>query len=550
MYLCGMIVGNDIPAKGKIISPFDGFQTDFTSSNADIVFGAGGVGNGKSISLVLTIAEPLMLDGEFRALITRRSLQNQKAGGGLVDAFKTVFGDYCDIKQSDSPRVTFPSGSYCDLTYLDDTKLDKMRERSKGWQFDVIEIDELTEMPWNVFTYILTRNRGRSQVMTGKFRAAYNPKRSHWTRTFVDWYIGSDGTVIAERNGRVRYFYIYGDTEDDVAWGNTKEEVYEKCRIDIDRKLEKLGDRFTYKNFIKSFVLYVGNVSENRALIGNNADYVGSVAAAGGKMSQQLLEVNFNVDPDEDDDAPMPSNKVRECFLNDAKRTGIKWITVDLASEGNDNLVALLWDGFHCYNKLVRSNTTPQGNANLVRQFAAENDVPTNHIIFDAVNGSYFKDYIPDAIAFKSTYKPIGLYKDTACTMKDLVYLRLCQMVRDGNITFDERLAQSLYIHKGLSPITMQNEIMEEFSVIRFDELQNGKKRLWAKKKMNKMLGKGRSMDVSDPCAMLMYPYVNAEYGSEFDEKYVRGFSKKTVHQETTRFEYQPSTIYDDTLWA
>lgn len=543
-----MILGDNIPKTGKIVKPFDGFQTDFTSSNADIVFGAGGVGNGKSVSLVLAIAEPLMLDGAFRALITRRSLQNQKAGGGFVDAFKTIFGDYCSIKQSDSPRVTFSSGAYCDLTYLDDVNLDKMRERSKGWQFDVIEIDELTEMPWNVFTYILSRNRGRSKTMTGKFRAAYNPKRSHWTRIFVDWYIGIDGTVIPERNGRVRYFYIYGETENEVAWGDSKEEVYEKCRIDIDRKLKLLGKKFTYKNFIKSFTLFVGYVSENQELIGNNADYVGSVAASGGRMSQQLLELNFNVDPDEDDKAPMPSEKVRECFINDPKRNGEKWITVDLAGEGSDNLVALLWDGFHCCDKLVKSETTPQGNAILVKQFAAENRVPTSHIIFDAINGAYFNDYIPEAIPYKSSKKPFGLYKDTALTIKDMCYLRLCQMVRDGNITFDDRLANSFYRHKNLAPVTMQNEIMEEFSVVRFDEQSNGKKKLWAKKKMNQMLGKHRSMDVADPCAMRMLPCANIEYGSEIDYEEAKA---KPQNRQSEAYAYYPQqSIYDETFWC
>jgi len=542
-----MIMPSDIP-QGKIISPFDGYQTDFSSSYADIVYGVGGVGNGKTISLLFAIAEALMTDGEFRALITRRSLQNQKAGGGLVDAFETVFGDFCNIRQSDSPRVSFPNGAYCDLTYIDNVNLDKMRERSKGWQYDVIAIDELTEMPWNVFTYLLSRNRGRSKTMTGKFLASYNPKRSHWTRNFVDWYIGSDGTVIPERNGQVRYFYIYGETVNDVAWGDSKEEVYEKCRIDIDHKLKSLGKQFTYKNFIKSFVMFVGNVSENKALIGNNPNYVGSVAASGGRMSQQLLEVNFNIDPDEDGKIPMPSEKVRECFINDPKRNGDKWITVDLAGEGSDNLVALLWDGFHCYDKLVRSETTPQGNAVLVRQFAAENGVATSHIIFDAVNGAYFNDYIPDAVPYKSSKKPFGLYKDAALTIKDMCYLRLCQMVRDGNITFDEKLANSYYRHKNLAPITMQNEIMEEFSVIRFDEQTNGKKKLWPKKKMNQKLGKNRSMDVADPCAIRMLPCSKMEYGAEGDNE-TEERNAKTTYEAVVKYA-QPRSIYDETFWC
>jgi len=535
-----------IPQKENVMKPQEGFQMDFASASADVIFGGGILGGGKTFAAILALAQPLMTDPDFRALMSRRSLQNTKVAGGFADKFVTIFGDYCSIKISDSPRVTFPNGSFCDLTYIDDTNMDALKERAKGWEYDVIATDELTEMSWQAFSYLQTRNRGRSKTFTGKFFAMMNPKRSHWVRQFIDWYIGSDGRIIPERSGCVRYFFIYGDTVNDVAWGDTKEEVYEKCKIQIDEKLKDFVDvGMTYKDMIKSFVFYLGKLSENRSLLENNRGYIGSIAASGGRQSKQLLEGNWNVDPDEDNEAPLKSEDIRECFINDPRRNGERWITVDLAGEGNDNLVALLWDGFHCYDKCVRSDTTPQANANIVRQFAAENEVSTSHIIFDAVNGAYFNDYIPDAIPYKSSKKPFGLYKDTALTIKDMCYLRLCQMVRDGNITFDDKLSNSYYTHKRLAPILMQNEIMEEFSVIRFDEQTNGKKKLWPKKKMNRMLGKSRSMDVADPCAMRMLPCANMEYGGEVDNETV----KVDVRAEENT-QYAPKqSIYDDTFW-
>lgn len=192
--------------------PFPGFQTYFASTNVDICFGAGGVGNGKSYSLVLGFAEPLMLDPDFRCLISRRSLGNQKAGGGFVDTFKDIFGEYVKVKEADTPRISFQSGAYCDLTYIDPTNIDRMRERAKGWQYDAIAIDELTEMPWEVFTYIQSRNRGKSKTFTGKFRATFNPKRTHWTRKFIGWYVGVDGKGIPDRIGKVRFFFVAGST--------------------------------------------------------------------------------------------------------------------------------------------------------------------------------------------------------------------------------------------------------------------------------------------------------------------------------------------------
>lgn len=536
-------------SKDIIIKPNPGFQERFVSSNADIVFGGGAASGGKSYAIVLTMAEALMTDPDFRGLISRRSLQSQKAGGGFVDTFQSIFGDYVNIKQSDSPRATFESGAYCDMTYIDDSAIDKMRERAKGWQYDVIAIDELTEMSWEVFTYLQTRNRGQSKTMTGKFYATFNPKRSHWTRTFLDWYIGVDGRVRRDRDGKVRYFYVAGSSVKDVVWGDTKEEVYAKCRIDIDSKLNTLGGSFSYKDLIKSFVFYQGLVSENKVLTDRNPGYIGSLAASGGQMSKALLEGNFNVDPDEETNIPIPSEAARLCFENNPATNGDKWITVDLADYGTDNLVALAWNGFHVTDILILSKSAPRDNALQVMQFARKNAIAESNVIFDATSGRYFNDYLPEAMPFISAARPIGLYFPTAAMLKDLCYLRLCQMIKRGQLTFEESVANATYRHQNMKySISVQNEFMEECSVVRFDKLQSGRMKLWNKKRMNMMLGHGRSMDLLDPCAMRMLPCTNLEYGEElqagFDLLAKEQHDGSAVNPVT-----DSNSIYNETIW-
>lgn len=499
-----------------------------------------------SFALVLAMAEPLMTDPDFRAMISRRSLGNQKAGGGFVEKFKQIFGaDYLRIKESENPRVTFPNGTFVDLTYLDDTNMDKLRERAKGWEYDMIAIDELTEMSWEAFSYVMTRNRGQSKTFTGKFFATLNPKRSHWSRIFLDWYIGSDGFIIPERDGCVRYFYVNGPTVKDVVWGNTKKEVYDKCRIEIDRKLKAVGGNFTYKNLIKSFVFYQGKLSENKGLLEGNADYIGSVAASGGRMSQALLEGNFNVDPEEEEDIPIPSQAARDVFISDPAVNGDKWVTIDLADYGSDNMIMLAWNGFHVFDMEIAMHTTPRINAQKARVFAAKVGVAECHIIYDATAGRYFNDYIPDAIPYISAAKPMGIYFLSAATMKDLCYLRMMYMIRRRQLTFDDKVANSIYTHQNLKyPITVQNEFMEECSVVRFEKLPSGKRKLQSKKEMNRNLGKGRSMDVLDPVAMRFYPCMELEYGTELEA----GF-KAADDEEKDDKRGSKQSIYDDTLW-
>lgn len=532
--------------KDLLIRPHPGFQESFASSSVDVVFGGGSLGGGKSAGLVLALAEPLMTDGSFRALISRRNLGNLKSGGGFIDTFRQLFGEYCEIRQADSPRVSFDCGSYCDLTYIDDNDLDVMRERAKGWQYDVIAIDEITEMSWEAFSYVLTRNRGMSKTFTGKFFATLNPKRSHWTRYFLDWYVGVDGFIMPERNGVVRYFYA-GDAASvkDVTWGSTKEEVYSKSRIDIDRKLRAIGGNFTYKNLIKSFVFYQGKLSENLTLVGNNPDYIGSVAASGGRIAQALFEGNFNVDPDEAEHIPIPSDKARKCFTNDPAVNGDRWVTVDLADYGADNVVAIAWNGFHAVDIMILTKSTPRLNAERLRMFARENATPENRMIYDATSGRYFSDYVPDAIPYISASRPSGIYALTASSMKDLCYLRLCRMIESGGLTFSDKVATTIYVHQHIhNVVTVQNEFMEECAVVRFTEHASGRMKLMSKKEMNRNLGRGRSMDLLDPCAMRMYPCTNMEYGTERSVG-----SGIAVAESASVGAYAGASVYDDDLW-
>ena len=502
-----------------------------------------------SFALVLAMAEPLMTDPNFRGLISRKAIQSLKAGGGFVEKFKQIFGEFCSVKESDNPRISFPNGSFCDLTYIDDSDMVRLRERAKGWEYDVIGIDEMTEMSFECFTYIMTRNRGNSKTFTGKVFFTLNPKRSHWTREFLDWYIGVDGFIRPDRDGKVRYFYINGSTVKDVVWGNSKEEVYRKCQTDIDRKLRAVGGNYSYKNLIKSFVFYQGRLSENKAMLDGNPDYIGSVAASGGKMAQALLEGNFNVDPEEEDYIPIPGQLARAVFTNDPKVNADKWVTVDLADFGKNNLVALAWNGFHVVDIMILMKTTPRDNAKNVQIFAQNNGVAEAHIIYDGTSARYFGDYVPDAICYLSSRKSFGMYANQAPTVKDMCYLRLTKMIENGDITFDEKIGNQNYVRQDLKhACSVENEFLEECSVVRFKELPNGGRKLLSKKEMNAKLGKDRSMDLLDPCAMRMYPCANVPYGEEMEQ----GFRNAEEEDFDGQGEYSNAesiNVYDDKNW-
>lgn len=533
--------------EGKIIKPFGGFQEAFTTAQADIVWGVGQLGSGKSYGLVLAMAEPLMTDPDFRGLISRRAIQSLKAGGGFVEKFKQIFGEYCSVKESDNPRVSFPNGSFCDLTYIDDSDMVRLRERAKGWEYDVIAVDEITEMSFECFCYLMTRNRGNSKTFTGHMFATLNPKRSHWSRIFLDWYIRPDGFVNAERAGKVRYFYLNGTTVKDVVWGDSKYEVYQKCKVDIDRKLKAVGGRFNWENMIKSFVFHEGRMSENETL---KADYIGSAVASGGKMAQALVEANFNVDPEEDENIPISGDAARQVFIADPKVNGELWVTVDLADFGKNNMVALFWNGFDVQDILVLMHSTPRENATNVRIFAQEHGVAESHIIFDGTSARYFNDYIPDAICYLSSRKSFGMYENQAPTVKDMCYLRLTKMVNAGGMSFAEKVTNRLYMRQDIKhALTVEVEFLEECAVLRFKDLPNGGKKLLTKKEMNARLGKDRSMDLLDPCAMRMYPCANIPYGEELDAGFDGADESRYIKDDSDKPD-ELVNVFDDTTWC
>lgn len=499
---------------------------------------------GKTTGAVLMCAEP-SLDSNFRGVFLRNNLGDLRSGGGILDEFKKMFRGGVNVIESGEPRVEFPSGARVDVTHIADQTRDKVRQRFKGRQYDLIYFDEMTGFSWDCFTEVCTRNRGTGK-WTGKIRGTTNPERDHWLREFLDWYIGVDGFIREDREGVVRYFYMNGATVKDVVWGDDKESVYQRCKIDIDRKLAKINGKTgkaTYEDMIRSFTFYLGRMSENVSSIENNSGYVGAVAMSGGANSEQLLEGNWNVSNKNDADAPIPQDLANQTFVNDEMRNGDRWITCDLADTGTDNFVAIAWDGFHILDILILGRTTPRDNAEYLKMFAGQYDVADSHIVYDGIRGTYINDYIPDAVPFFSYYAPVGLYSRLAQRLKDECYLRLVEVIKRGELSWADNLAYKVYEHQKLREnVTIQNEFLEECSVVRFQDMPSGKKRLFSKKEMNAHLGKGRSMDLLDPIAMRMYPVLECAYGDEL----------KLTAQIEEEEAYNPyrQSIYDDSTWS
>lgn len=437
----------------------------------------------------------------------------------MVDEFRGIYGNEISVKESDNPRIIYTStGAWVDFTHIADENIKKLSERIKGWQYDLLYMDEITSyLEFSTFMIFATRIRGKAGIGS-KIRGTTNPKKNHWIRKFIDWYIDEDGYIDPERDGVVRYFYIAGETVEDVVWGNSKKEVYDVCKDIIDKQIAALRGNASYEDFIKSFVFYRGYLDENQELIGENSGYVGNIAMAGGKKSKVYLEGNWNIDEDEDIDSgsTISVNEAQSVFANEPQTNDDWWITIDLAGVGKDNTIAIVWNGLHIMDVAILQTSTPIENATRAKTLAEKWNIPFSKIIFDATNGMYFKDYIPASQAFTSRNTSRGLYRTTYPTMKDECAYRLIEVIKNNRISFSREVADRQYKHKRLnSYLRIGTEFIQECCAIRFNEATNGKRTLYTKVEMNKILGRGRSMDFIDPCIMRMMPIVRQPLGEE-----------------------------------
>ena len=532
-------------AETKVFRAHQGCQRAMVRSNVDVVFAGGNLGAGKTFGAAMATAEP-SLDGRWRGLVVKNNIDDLKRGGGVIDTFSAeLYGSEASLRNSDMPRLTFPSGAWIDFCHLADQSYKAIMRRFKSSQYDWIYFDELTEFGWDAFRALLTRNRGKS-AYAGKCLATTNPERESWIRVFIDWYVDEEGYIIPERDGVVRYFFIRGKTVNEVEWGDTKEEVYRKCRVEIDDLMRsQKTDRWDV--FIKSFTFYEGRMSDNKEMLEANPNYVGTIAMMGETERKKLLGGNWNVSSKDDEDAVVTYDEAGSVFTNEDQVNGDRWITVDLADSGTNNFVQLAWDGLHVIGIDIAPFTTPAENARRAMLFAARHDVGYSHIIYDAIRGRYFQDYIPDAVPYESYRAPYGVNALQYTKLKDCCYGKLVWLVKHGLLSFSEDVANATYVNaasKRTSPLTVREEFVEECRVVRWTDAQNGKKRLMTKKEMNKMLGRGRSMDLLDPCSMRMYPLLDINDGFELENgrREAEGYREEVESG-------QRVNIYDETNW-
>ena len=112
-------------------------------------------------------------------------------------------------------------------------------------------------------------------------------------------------------------------------------------------------------------------------------DYAGSIAMAGGAQAEMLLGGNWNIDITAEEQSIITQKNIMDMFDNDPQVIyDRRYITVDIALEGSDNLVALVWYDFHIADAVILSGSiTPAEAINAVQVLQDKHDIGNMNVV-------------------------------------------------------------------------------------------------------------------------------------------------------------------------
>jgi hypothetical protein len=486
----------DIPEAKDYIAPQAGFQQKVLACGADVIFNGGGAGAGKTYANLMKFMYGFE-ESNYRGVALRNTLKDTKSQGGLVDSARGLFPESAGTwRDTDPAEFRCKSGATIQFNHLQNQNMEVIEQIWKGRQITTIYIDEITGIEFPVFAYLFSRNRtGGKCSVRPQFLASCNPSSAHWIRIWLDWYIGEDGFIRPDRDGKIRYFYISGKTVESVIWGDTREEVYEQSRdvikAVIDKMKKKTGLVIDPMSFIKSFTFLEGVLAENKALIGDDQSYFGSLTTSGDAITSQLLLGNWNVSSGEDDELVSVADLDAVLENPEPQIAKRKCMTIDAALKGDDAMVIYVWQGFHLIDIEVIAYCESDVAIAIINRLKKKHGIPDKMIVYDDNgSGSYLSGFFKGAYEFLNNGKVENSenYKNLKSQCAD----KWAKRIKEKGYSFDRTLVNKNYKVKGVKEIrTLKSHIKQERRAFRWaEDGTDGKKALIKKSEMKTLINK------------------------------------------------------------
>lgn len=460
------------------IMPQKGCQEKFLASNADILFVGGNRGGGKSFALLLEVLKDIK-NKNTNCLI----LRNEKGDlENLINKSYRLFNPFGKYNKSINDMTWyFNNGGKLGFSYFSDT-LNDFKVRFQGKEYNYIGVDEITHISYEKFKYLITCNRN-AFGLRNRFLGSCNPDSESWVYLFIQWWLDDDGFPIPERDGKVRFCFMNGDNIADIYWGDSPEEVYEQCSGLIDglwrEEYEVLGfDKMTM--FIKSVSFIKGDLAENIALITSDPNYVANLAQQGDE--QRMKDLLGCWKPLSRGSDLIKTEDMERFFTNTHQtESGMRRASCDIAFEGGDNLVLMLWIGNHIEDIFV-CRVNGKEAPELVRMKLKEWGVLESNFVYDLNGiGQSFKGFFPNATGFNNMGVPIASspaerdsIKYMYSSLKSQCAYMLIQDFLSGAISINPRLLDMKFSGNGYKSLALRHILLKEKKALQKIEKDTG----------------------------------------------------------------------------
>jgi hypothetical protein len=454
---------------------------------ADTAFGGGAAGAGKSFQLLLDTARNIR-NPKYRAILFRRTNNELEMPGGLIERGNEI---YMSLGRKARPkfarkRWTFPSGAKILCAHCYD---DKALEGYMGSEFDFIGFDEIGNFPERYFTKLSSRARSVSGVRP-TVRATLNPVEFGWTKDLVGPYIYPDdspidvrGLPIESMKDKVRFM---ANTANGLQTFENRQDAYDS----LDEALKEVMSIDQLQTF--SFV--PGLISDNPILLENDPSYVGKMSLLTQGQRRMLLEGRWWASGD-DSEMIVQRQAIEDAFTNSFIERGERFMTADIAHDGADRMVVVIWSGW----RIMAVYVYDKGDSTVVRErltmLMKAHGVPRSNFAFDAEGiGDYLVGDFRGAIPLKGGASPIEPRRAIKGAGKITSYDNLRAQM--GYKLAEQINTRAIYLPADI--IGDHNKsLRQELSLLRREAATtSGKLRLMKKVKMKQLLG--RSPDILD----------------------------------------------------
>lgn len=397
--------------------PQVGMQEAVCRCESNLIFMCGQGTSGKTFTMYLKALRGMFVQDFKARLISVRALDSKKGSSIFADGMK-LLGGYGGITASSSDVPSFTNEAYNSSLQLihsnfnygnpDEKKL--FEDYAKKHQASLIMIDECTEMNhFGMFAFWFMRNRDDSG-MTPQMICSFNPLHEHWTTAMLKnaGYLDEGWRLRKDMIGVERYFYVKGDTVDEIVWGDTREEVVRAARVTISAEDRAAG--MTEADMVKSFTVFSGTAADNRELVyATGGQSVANLHATGGTQRAIVGEAYFG--PIDKEENNVNAAMMRRLWDNPTDGGEEMYATFDVGGGKGDSAPLLIWKGLRIIG-IEYFEGEAEELSGWIRRHLTAYGVEVERFAYDGTGFGYWLQGLTNGVAVTANRRPLKEYDD------------------------------------------------------------------------------------------------------------------------------------------